>query len=201
MTYTHKKHHTLLASTLAIAMGLGSTALWADGHGADMKKEMMSKFMEADTNGDSVVDHGEFMARMKDRFAQFDQNGDGTIVLDELPAMMPTPEHMKARAKKYKKKLKDKKKDLSPEQKAKLKAHMKKYQGMTRIEYMARHDWDKNEQISMEEFSAKGVKHFKKADKNGDGAVTMAELKKAYRHHHKKHKKHKSGKGEGETHM
>ena len=46
----------------------------------------------------------------------------------------------------------------------------------TRMKFMARMDRDGNEQLTVEEFAAPLIKRYKRADINGDGTVTQAEL-------------------------
>lgn len=183
-----KNKKLLKLSIMAAAFGLGATAVVADGH-----KE---RFKEADTNGDGAVSHAEMMARVQAKFAEFDKNADGFIVLDELPKEMPMNEK---RAKKLEKKKEKMEKRLKEKGVEDTDAFMKKMHERkpTRMKFMARHDHDGDERLSVEEFGSKMIHMFKRMDLNGDGTVTMEEAKEAkgkfMKRRHKKHKRKHQG--------
>ncbi len=61
----------------------------------------------------------------------------------------------------------------------------------TRLKFMARHDKDGDERVSVEEFAGRIVHMFKRVDLNGNGEVTMDEVTEAKTKMKKRYKKHK----------
>ncbi len=190
---------TALAVTVMTAIAI---PVLADGHKSHKGKlghaMGMAVFQEMDTDNNQSVSHGEVMARVSEKFVKFDNNGDGLITLDELPKVMPVPEHKQNMQNKLKQEMLDRlrEKGLSEEEIAKKVAKMdKRMQGRTpptRIEFMNKHDQNKDEAIDLSEFGSRMIKKFKKMDVNGDGSVTVDELKTAQIHKHKNKKEHKS---------
>src|SRR4029450_7636975 len=74
-------HLRILAAGLVAA---GSPALAAD---ASPKHDPRAAFKESDTNGDGVVDHGEYHARIVEVFYFADVNKDGFLDPNELKAL------------------------------------------------------------------------------------------------------------------
>lgn len=150
-------------------------------------KEMMEKrFKEADLNGNGVITHEEMMAGVQKKFSEFDKNRDGYLTLTELPQEMPVPEHVEKRMEKRMERMRER----AAEQGHELDPEDMPGQGMrgkpTRLKFMAKHDKDGDERVSLEEFARRAVHHFKRGDVNGDGEVTLAEAEQAMAHHFKK---------------
>ncbi len=178
-----KSKTVLKMSLMAAAFGFAGTAATAEGYG--------ERFKKADTNGDGAVSHTEMMAQVQRKFAEFDKNGDGFIVLDELPKEMPMGEKRSKKLEKKKAKMEMRLKEKGVED---TDAFMKKMHDWkpTRMKFMARHDHDGDERLSVEEFGSRMIHMFKRMDGNGDGSVTMAEAKEAKAKFAKKrHRKHK----------
>ncbi|MFC3050753.1 EF-hand domain-containing protein [Kordiimonas pumila] len=165
--------YTLVSVLAVLATGAAS----ADGGG-----DKMEMFTKADKNADGVVTHAEMMASVQMKFAEFDKNKDGSIVLSELPEKMPVPEGMEKRLAEKKAKLEKEGKEISEEK-------LKKWEERrpTRVQFLARMDDNKDEKISLTEFAEPLVRHFKRADINGDGSITKAEAEEAGKHRGKDH--------------
>ena len=71
------------------------------------------------------------------------------------------------------------------------KRHGKRHKGqMTRMKAMVKMDRNGDEKISLDEFTAKVSRHFKRKDANGDGSISMEEALKGKPHEKKRgHKK------------
>ncbi len=134
------------------------------------------RFKEADRDGNGVITHEEMMAAVKVKFDAFDKNGDGFLTLSELPKEMPMPEHMEKRLEKRMEKMAER------AEKAGRDFDEDEFEGKfkpTRLRFVAKHDRDGDEQVSLEEFSSRAVHMFKRADANGDGEVTKTEMEDA----------------------
>ncbi|NVJ98462.1 MAG: EF-hand domain-containing protein [Alphaproteobacteria bacterium] len=178
MMKTWKK--AIAISTLAIV------AIPATHAASDKKDEFLEKrFKEADLNGNGVITHEEMMQGVQKKFAKFDKNGDGYLTLAELPKEMPVPDHVQERMKKRMERMKERaeeaERDFDPEDMPPM-GHKGK---PSRLHFVAKHDKDGDERVSLEEFARKAVKHFKRGDINGDGEVTLDEAKEAMEHRHK----------------
>tara|TARA_R110002096_G_scaffold295347_1_gene489821 strand:+ start:211 stop:756 length:546 start_codon:yes stop_codon:yes gene_type:complete len=171
----------LMASFLIGVASIGSFA--------SIKGGMLEQFKLADGNRDGLVTHDEMMVMIQKKFNEFDKNGDGFLELNELPKEMPVSDMMQKRMGKRLKKM-AKRHDGNEIQ---LRDHIEERFKVkhSRINYVARHDADGDERVSVEEFAGRKIKHFKRADQNGDGNVTLAELdetSKKMQHHHRKMK-------------
>ncbi|TNE65226.1 MAG: hypothetical protein EP335_05920 [Alphaproteobacteria bacterium] len=145
-------------------------------------------FADLDTNKDGVITHEEAMAKVRAKFAEFDKNKDGYLELAELPKEMPVPERMEKRMEKMKERMEERAErrgeEFDPED-------LERRGKPTRIQFIARHDRDGDERVSLEEFADRAIGHFKRADINGDGKVTKEEANEARSHHFgKKEGKH-----------
>jgi len=154
---------------------------------ADNKEDKQEKFKTLDINSDGFVTHEEMMKMVQKKFSEYDKDGNGSIALSELPKEMPMPEHMQERREKHREKMQRLRAEGEGHEDADQKGHAKAKH--TRIMFMARMDKDKDELISLEEFSMGKIRHFKKMDHNGDGKVSLAELDAAEKHMMKKHMK------------
>lgn len=149
----------------------------SSGSSASIKDGMLERFNLADSNQDGLVTHDEMMVTIQKKFSEFDANGDGFLELKELPKEMPVSNMMQKRMKKRLNKM-GKKHDADETQ---MREHMEKRfkKKHSRINYVARHDMDGDERVSVEEFAGRKIKHFKRMDRNGDGNVTLAEVEKS----------------------
>lgn len=134
------------------------------------------RFKEADTDGNGVITYEEMMATVKTKFAKFDKNGDGYLELAELPKEMPIPEHMEKRMKRHMERMEERAEDNGHDFDSEKMGDKWK---PTRIKFIARHDRDGDEKVSVDEFASGAVRHFKRADVNGNGEVTKDEIKEA----------------------
>ncbi|WCL55725.1 hypothetical protein [Gimibacter soli] len=178
---------TTLAATIAIAL-LATAGASAGEHGKHGMRGGFDHFAKADANGDGAVSKDEMTAALQAHFGKYDANKDGKIVLGELPKEMPVPEEAKAKMQEHY--------DRMVEKRGKEKADKmmeRASKGQSRIDFMSRFDRDNDEAISFAEFSAKPLKHFEKADGNGDGTVTAAEKEEAM----KKMREHMKERGHG----
>ncbi|MFC4349857.1 EF-hand domain-containing protein [Kordiimonas lipolytica] len=190
-------------------IAISATALFATGvlavdgskerraeHVENMKAHLEERFNDLDSNKNGVVSHAEMMAKAQEKFAEFDKNSDGYLTLEELPKEMPIPEHarerMKKRAERMKERMDERGEDFEPDDMPDPSGPRHgRFEGKpTRLHFIAKHDRDGDERISLEEFAAKPVGHFKRMDVNGDGEVTKAELLEAA-----KARRMKKGKG------
>ncbi len=167
-----------IAVTLACALSAPLTAQDSEPRGP--REGAREAFQQLDLNGNGVVTHDELMQEARKNFAEFDLDGNGTILLSELPDKMPLPPRAERRLAKMKDKVHSReqsgKRDearrgprISPEDRA-------EKMRPTRLKFMARMDKNGDEQLNVEEFSVPIIKRFKRADVNGDGDVTTAEL-------------------------
>jgi len=169
------------------------------GVSADDKGRMEEYFSKADTNKDGKLTHAEMMVQVRSRFDGFDKNGNGFIELGELPKVMPVPEGRQKRGEKRRAKMKERMAERGREISEQMKQQFEKAGKPTRIKFMAKHDRDGDERISLDEFSSKAARRFKRGDMNGDGVMTMAELEEAKVHHMKKRIKNKHKKRDGRS--
>jgi Ca2+-binding EF-hand superfamily protein len=180
-----------LKQIAAVSLLASFTALGA--HASDGDK-MLKRFEEIDGNKDGVITHAEMMAKVSEKFGELDKNGNGYLVLSELPKNMPVPEHVHERKEKRREKMKERM-AKDGRKLAELFEDGKMKGPPTRMKFMAKFDKDGDEQVSLEEFALKAVKRFKRGDVNGDGSVTLAEMKEARLHHMKKrikeHRRHR----------
>ncbi|WP_417461073.1 EF-hand domain-containing protein [Kordiimonas sp.] len=151
------------------------------------------RFKEADTDGNGVVTYDEMMGKVKTKFSEFDKNGDGYLELAELPKEMPIPERMEKRMKRHQERMEERAEKAGRDFDA---DDMGGKWKPTRIKFIAKHDRDGDEKVSVDEFATRMVHHFKRMDVNGNGEVTQDEAKEAM----KKMKKRfgKKGKGHGD---
>lgn len=174
-----------IAALLVASVAAGVSATY-DGPKANFAKE---RFNNADTNKDGTVTHGEMMAQVQIKFNEFDKNRDGFIELQELPEELPVPERMQERMQKRRAMKQERMAERGHEMQegqGDAEAHHEDRAKRTRIKFMAKLDRDGDERITVEEFSRKAARHFKRGDVNGDGSVTLAELEEAKKHHKKK---------------
>ena len=151
------------------------------------------RFKEADTNGNGIITYEEMMGTVKTKFAAFDKNGDGFLELAELPKEMPNSERMEKRMKRHQERMEKRAEKAGREFDADEMADKRK---PTRIKFIAKHDRDGDEKVSVDEFAKRAVHHFKRMDINGNGEVTQDEAKKAMKTMKKKFGK--KGKGHGD---
>lgn len=158
-------------------------------HIAAMKAQLEERFKDLDKNGNDVVTHQEMMAKAQEKFAEFDKNRDGYLTLDELPKEMPVPEHIKERMEKRAERVKAGRAERTDERGADdmpppPQGH---FDGKpTRLKFLAKHDKDGDERVSLDEFARKPIHHFKRMDVDGNGEVTKAEAFEAAKEHRKK---------------
>lgn len=184
-----------IAAVLSATAALG-TAAKEPNH---LPEHIQQRFIEADSNKDGVVTHAEMMLQVEKRFNVFDKNRDGYLVLQELPKIMPIPEHKKERMKKHKEKMKQRMAGRGHEMPEgmpeAMPAEMEERFGArgkpTRLRFVAKLDRDGDERVSLEEFARKAARKFKRGDVNGDGSITLAELEETKKHHMKKRFKEK----------
>lgn len=139
------------------------------------------RFEELDSNGNGVVTHEELMAAVKARFDMFDKNDDGVLTLEELPKDMPVPEHAGKRFEKRMERMAERaEKEGRDMDEGELQSRFKP----SRMQFIAKHDHDGDEQVSFEEFSSRAVAMFKRADGNGDGEITKTEMEEAAKYRH-----------------
>lgn len=166
-------------STKIISVAL-ATLIASQAHAAGDRGE---RFKEADTNGNGVVTYDEMMATVKTKFSEFDKNGDGYLELGELPKEMPIPAHLEKRIKRHQERMEERAKERGREFDPK---DMDSKTKPTRIKFIARHDRDGDEKVSVDEFAVGAVRHFKRMDMNGNGEVTQDEAKEAMKKMKKK---------------
>jgi len=170
-----------IAATLACVLSVPLMA--QDGEPRGPREGAKEAFQQIDLNGNGVVTHDELMQEARKHFAEFDLDGNGTVLLNELPEKMPLPPRAERRLAKQKEKMQSREQSgergekkrgprMSPEDRA-------EKMRPTRLKFMARMDKNGDEQLSLEEFSAPMIKRFKRADVNGDGGVTTAELEQS----------------------
>jgi len=173
-----------------------SGALYAAGGAAAADDNAPQKpgkmFAMMDTNNDGVVTHDELMAHVQAKFNSFDKNKDGYLVLSELPKEMPMPMHRKHGMKRF-----HKGDGAGPKQDGSMgtgpmgsdaRPPMK---APTRMQFMARFDRNGDEKVSVDEFAAPAIRHFKVMDLNGDGKVTKDEAQEARKEHFRKMRHHR----------
>ncbi|WP_417451727.1 EF-hand domain-containing protein [Kordiimonas sp.] len=167
----------ILSATIATTLLAG--AAFAAG-------ERGERFKEADTNNNGVITHDEMMAAVKVKFDQFDKDGDGYLALAELPKEMPLPEGMEKRMQKHKDRMTER------AEKSGRKFDDDRFEERfkpTRMAFIVKHDRDNDERVSLEEFASRAVHMFKRADGNGDGEVSKAEMENAAKQHKRYGKK------------
>jgi len=162
---------TMMGATFALTLLATAGAMAGD---KGMKGHDM--FGNADANNDGAVTEAEMTAALRAHFDQFDTNKDGKIVLSELPQEMPMPEGMAEKMAERKARMVEK---VGQEKADKMAEKMKERKAPTRMDFIARHDANGDEAVTFEEFAKRPLKHFKKADENGDGTVTAAEKEAA----------------------
>lgn len=158
----------------------------AGADGGKRSEHFEKRFQEADTNDNGIITHDEMMAGVKRKFGEFDKNSDGFLALAELPKEMPVPERAQKRMEKRMERMKERAEANGHEFDPDGVPGKGRYGKPTRIKFIAKHDKDGDELVSLEEFSRKAVRHFKHADLNGDGEVTKSEAKKAMKKRFKK---------------
>lgn len=140
--------------------------------------DIVQRFQEADANKDGLITHQEVMITVEKKFSEFDKNGDRYLELSELPKVMSFPGMAQKRLERRLEKRMDKIAEHSGREEADVRAHIEERikKKRSRLVFVARLDRDGDERISVEEFASRKIRHFKKADKNGDGSVTLQEL-------------------------
>lgn len=164
--------HLVIAAALSAAMG--GTALAQEGPGA--------MFNQLDQNADGTVTHDELMVQIRARFDEFDTDRNGLLELAELPDVMPLPERAERRIEKLRERFaeraarqgEDFEPRITPEE---LEERMRP----TRMKFIARLDKNGDEVVDIDEFGAPMFKRHKRADLNGDGSITFAELEEAHK--------------------
>lgn len=161
--------------TVALSLiGLVAVSAEAQPMKHEMRKaEAKERFLALDVNNNGEVSHDELMQQAVSRFAEFDQDGNGILLLEELPLKMPVPPQAQRRLERMKERFEAR--GHAEEGPVPLEERFRDRQP-TRMKFMARMDRDGNEQLTVEEFAAPLIKRYKRADINGDGTVTQAEL-------------------------
>lgn len=175
-------------------IAISATALFATGVLAadNMKERMEQRFKELDRNGNGIITHAEMMANVQEKFAEFDKNRDGFLTLAELPKEMPVPEHvrerMEKRAERMQERMAERGEEFDPGDLPPPRGPRGgRFDGKpTRLHFVAKHDRDGDERVSVEEFAVKALRHFKRMDVNGDGEVTKSETIEAAKEHRMK---------------
>jgi|GEM_PF-1368776 len=158
----------------------------------EMKAHIEKRFNDLDKNGNGTITHAEMMAKVQEKFAAFDKNRDGFLTLAELPKEMPVPEHIKERmekrAERMQERMAERGEEFDPEDMPPPPGPRGERSGgkPTRLDFMARHDRDGDERVSLDEFAVKAQHHFKKMDLNGNGNVTKDEAFEAAKKHRMK---------------
>lgn len=186
--------------TIAVSMIslLAASASAQPGNGAGFREAAKERFQAYDINGDGVVSHEELMEDVGRKFAEFDQDGNGILLLDELPLKMPLPPQAAERiARKQERMQRHRSRALENPESLQPRfslEEMAEKRRPTRMKFMAKLDRDENEQLDIDEFAAPLIKRYKRADINGDGAVSEAELEESFerglqrmRHRGKRH--------------
>ena len=192
---------TTVISIATILTATISGSISADSHEQNVGQGMrLERFREADANKDGLLSHGEVMVRVKEKFDDLDTNGDGFLMLAELPKEMPVSEHVQRRMERHKAKMKGRIDEREPEDSRMSKKMHRGMNGqdkahgkLTRLKFVAKLDRDGDEKVSLEEFSVRAIKRFKRHDLNGDGNISLAEIENAPKHRKMK-KHHKDGK-------
>ena len=180
-----------IAATLACV--LSAPLMAQDGEPRGPREGAKDAFQQLDLNANGVVTHNELMQEARKHFAEFDLDGNGTILLSELPDKMPLPPRAERRLAKMQDKAQSRDQSgqrsetrrgprMSPEDRA-------EKMRPTRLKFMAKMDKNGDEQLNLEEFSAPIIKRFKRADVNGDGDVTTAELEQSMEQRRHKHRR------------
>lgn len=172
--------------TIAVSMIslLAASASAQPGNGAGFRAAAKERFQAYDINGDGAVSYDELMEDVGRKFAEFDQDGNGILLLDELPLKMPLPAHAAERIARKQERMQrhqsrasenpeEAQPRLSPEE-------MAEKRRPSRMKFMAKLDRDENEQLDIDEFAAPLIKRYKRADINGDGTVSEAELDESF---------------------
>ena len=161
--------------TVALSLiGLVAVSAEAQPMKHEMRKaEAKERFLALDVNNNGEVSHDELMQQAASRFAEFDQDGNGILLLEELPLKMPVPPHAEQRMERMKARMGANNIPDAGGRSLEERFHDRQ---PTRMKFMARMDRDGNEQLTVEEFAAPMIKRYKRADINGDGTVTQAEL-------------------------
>ncbi len=168
--------------TIAVSMIslLAASASAQPGNNANFRAAAKERFQTFDVNGDGVVSHDELMEDVSRKFAEFDQDGNGILLLEELPLKMPLPAHAAERMARKQERMQRHRSRASenPEgaQPRLSSEEMAEKRRPSRMKFMAKLDRDENEQLDIDEFAAPMIKRYKRADINGDGAVSEAEL-------------------------
>lgn len=181
---------TKTAAVAAVSLLAVQSAQAAAPGKAALKERMEKRFEEVDTNRNGIITHEEMMANVREKFAELDTNRDGFLTLQELPKEMPIPDHMKERMEKRVERMAEKARENGVEfDEDDMPDHFGKHGKPTRLNFMAKHDKDGDERVSVDEFARKAVRMFKHADLNGDGSVTKAEAGEAMKKRFGKHRK------------
>ena len=149
---------------------------------ADDKEDIQARFSQHDSNGDGIISYAEMTTKVQEKFSEFDKNQDGFIALDELPRTIPLPMDRVERRGKRLSRMKEKMAEHGREMPEEFLSHMEERGKPTRIKFMAKLDKDGDELVSLEEFSRPAIRHFKGRDVNGDGNVTLEEIKDFRKH-------------------
>jgi len=137
---------------------------------AEMQALIKERFARLDADGSGIVSHDEMLASARANFDEYDGNSDGFLSLDELPEVMPLPEHVQKRRELKEQRFVERGGDPEKAQKRSEKRQP------TRIRFVARMDKDRDELVSFDEFSKPTIRMFKRADGNGDGEITEEEM-------------------------
>jgi len=205
----------LLAGTGLVALAAGgATAMKHKGHGFghgghgmhNMRGKMAEEhFKKADVDGDGFVTKTEFEGMRSARFNEKDSNDDGFIASGELDGAVALK--VGARADRLLKKF-DKNGDGSVTKdeivatlSAKMSPRIKRRMGR----HLRRMDENWDGKVSKAEFEAATNKKFARKDRNGDGKITLEEMRKGGMGHgrrmrgsgHHKGGHHKGGMGRG----
>ena len=158
---------TVIAIAIATAVGAPAIA----------QENPQTIFDRLDQNADGTVSYDELMVEVRSKFDEFDTDRNGLLELAELPAEMPLPERAERRIEKMKQRIEKRRAKMgedfeprfSPEE---LEERMRP----TRMKFIARLDTNGDEVVDIDEFGAPMFKRHKRADLNGDGSITRAEV-------------------------
>ncbi len=159
-------------------------------HFKEAGKRALETFHAHDADSNGIVTHEELMRFSALKFNKFDVNRDGLIALSELPKRMPLSKHQKERLERFARYRPERNPENNKEQNGEtgLSESDGRFQS-TRLKFVARLDRDNDEQLSLEEFLSRFIRHFKRNDIDGNGEVTLSEVQEAFKKRSNRHRK------------
>lgn len=152
------RRRALPAALAALALAFAGAAAAQEGAAPDQNQNpqreqaLQRLLQQVDKNGDQAISTEESKAAQRQRFAALDASGDGALTQQEFLAPLAAAE-------------------IPADRKARIEAVM--------VEAFVAMDEDKNAGVSEAEFLSAGRQRFVSVDTNGDGMLTLDELRAA----------------------